>query len=102
MSEFRILRAALEAHGACSGKHSGLELFDERVAAQGHGGTDLVYPEGWTRETASRIANETPLFYSWLLHHELIPDLGIPRPKGEAAATAQMRSWLRPRIGRGV
>lgn len=102
MSEFRILRSSLEAHGACSGKHSGLELFDERVAAQGHGEPDLIYPEGWTRETATRIANETPLFYGWLVHRGLVPDLEIPRPRGAAASTAQMRSWLVPRLRRGA
>lgn len=98
MAEFRIRRSDLERLGACSGNHSGLELFDERVAAQAHGEPDLIYPEGWTAGTAARIANETPLFYGWLIRNGLVPDLGIGYPKDQAASRAQMRNWLRPRI----
>lgn len=71
MAEHRISRAAVVAvAGVCA---PGVSAFDAAVQRQGHGGQDLVYPNGWTRADRDRVRKTYPEFFAWLLHHGFIP-----------------------------
>jgi hypothetical protein len=88
MAEFRIKRVDIVALQPCEsvsvnmisndpeGGGYGLipiELFDRRVRDQGHGGPDLIFPDGWTELHSVFLYQRQPLMHQWLMKHGLIP-----------------------------